>query len=79
MGELPNYVNMSGYCEELCVITAIKFNDIEKLVNTVFVAISNGEVDAVDGLVYIDTILTMLSNPEASIQQSAPKELALTM
>ena len=78
MGNLPNYINMGDYCEELCNITKIGFHEIESIVNAVFVSIAEGVIDAVDGLVYIDNILTLLVSTDRTIAER-PAKLALAL
>ena len=72
MGNIPTYVDFIDYCNELCSITQLEFNEVEPVVNTAFIFIRDGQVSLSQGFLLIESALYLLmSNKEA-------KSLALT-
>lgn len=73
MGQLPTYVDMMDYCNELCVITNLEFYEVEPIVNAAFVFIHDGKINAIQGFLLIENLLNTLMNTKDG------KSLALTM
>lgn len=67
MGNVPTYVDFIDYCNELCNITQLEFNEVEPVVNNVFLVIMDGQVTLPQGFILLENTLNVLmANKEAN-------------